>query len=134
LPADGYYLPDYEAWLGQYFSSLDVAGWTTGLEADLETGQHYVLFYRKDCEHCHELMEIYFSGPLQWPTTAIAVPERDGWPTLNVQDFPCDECQLAELPSGIDWFFKTPVLVRLSEGVVECVAEEDPLAPECLAW
>jgi hypothetical protein len=134
LPADGYYLPDYETWLGQEFGGLDIAAWTTGLTADLETGQHYVMFYRKDCEHCHELMEIYFSGPLQWPTTAIAVPERDGWPTVNVQDFPCGECGLAELPSGVDWFFKTPVLVRLSDGVVECVAEEDPLAPECIAW
>jgi hypothetical protein len=134
LSADGYYLPDYETWIGQQFLNLEIAAWTQGLPADLVSGQHYVIFFRKDCEHCHELMEVYFSGPLEWPTTAIAVPERSGWPTENLQPFPCGDCSLAELPAGIDWFMKTPVLVRLSDGLVECAAEVDPITPECLAW
>jgi hypothetical protein len=134
LPADGYYLPEYETWLGREFRDLEVASWIRGLPSDLNTGQHYVVFYRKDCEHCHELLELFFSGPLEWPTTAIAVPERDGWPVENLQAFPCGECRTAELPDGVDWFFATPVLVRLSDGVVDCAAEVDPAAPECLVW
>jgi hypothetical protein len=134
LPEDGYYLPDYESWRGRPFRDLEIAAWIVGLNADLETGQQYVVFYRKDCEHCHELLEVYFSGALQLPTTAVAVPERNGWPTENLQPFPCTECRLAELPSGIDWFLQTPVLVRLSDGIVECAAEVDPGAPECLLW
>lgn len=132
LPADGYYLPAYEEWLGQPFRELEIAAWTVGLPDDLDVGQQFVVFFRKDCEHCHELLEVFFSGALDWPTTAIAVPERDGWPTENLQPFPCPECRVAELPSGIDWFLQTPVVVRLMEGRVECAAEVDSTAPECL--
>lgn len=132
LPADGYYLPDYQAWLGRSFLELEIASWAEGLPEDIASGSQYVLFYRKDCEHCHQLMELYFSGPLAVPTTAIAVPERGGFPTENILPFPCLECRTAELPSGVDWFLQTPVLVRLLDGRVECVSEVDPEAPECL--
>jgi len=134
LPADGYYLPAYEEWLGQPFRELEIAAWTVGLPDDLDVGQQFVVFFRKDCEHCHELLEVFFSGALDRPTTAIAVPERDGWPTENLQPFPCAECRVAELPSGIDWFLQTPVVVRLTNGRVECAAEVDPMSPECLDW
>lgn len=134
LPVDGYYLPDYEEWIGRPFRDLDIASWITGLPVDLEAGQQYVIFFRKDCEHCHELMEVYFNGSLDWPTTAVAVPEREGWPTENLQPFPCVGCRVAELPAGIDWFLQTPVLIRLADGVVECAAEVNAGAPECIDW
>ena len=134
LPTEGYYLPQYNSWIGRPFLDLDIASWVQGLPPDLGIGQQYVVFYRKDCEHCHELLELYFSGDLSWPTTAIAVPERGGFPSENLQEFPCTECRLAELPAGVDWFLQTPVLVRLGDGVVECAAEVDPAAPECLVW
>jgi hypothetical protein len=132
LPADGYYLPDYQSWQGRLFSDLDIASWIVGLPDDIASGSQYVIFYRKDCEHCHELMELFFSGALPLPTTAVAVPERGGFPTENLQPFPCLECRTAELPAGVDWFLQTPVLVRLADGRVECVSEVDPEAPECL--
>jgi len=134
LPADGYYMPQYQEWIGRPFHELDVASWSSNLPDDLISGTQYVIFYRKDCEHCHELMELHFSGALEFPTTAIAVPERDGFPTENLQPFDCPDCRLAELPAGIDWFLQTPVLVRLGGGVVECAAEVEATAPECLAW
>jgi hypothetical protein len=134
LPAEGYYMPQYGDWIGRPFRQLDVASWADKLPDDIDLGSQYVIFYRKDCEHCHELMEVYFSGSLRSPTTAIAVPERDGFPTENLQPFACSDCRVAELPSGIDWFFQTPVLVRLKDGVVECAAEVDAKTPECLVW
>ncbi len=131
-PADGYYLPDYAAWQGTGFLELDVAEWIQGLPEDLARGQQYVFFYRKDCEHCHELMEVFFADELPLPTTAVAVPERDGFPTVGVQPFTCDACRLAELPAGVDWFLQTPVLVRLDDGVVVCAAEVTADNPICL--
>jgi len=116
------------------FAELDIARWVRGLPGDLANGSQYMIFYRKDCEHCHELMELYFSSELPAPTTVVAVPERDGFPTENIQEVPCFECRTAELPAGVDWFFQTPVLVRLFDGVVECVSEVDPVAPECLEY
>lgn len=131
-PTEGYYLPDYTAWQGEDFLGLDLAGWIRGLPEDLGQGQQYVLFYRKDCEHCHELMEIFFADDVPLPTTAVAVPERTGYPTVGVQPFACGSCRLAELPSGVDWFLQTPVLVRLADGVVECAAEVTADNPICM--
>ncbi len=131
LPADGYYLPDYASWIGSSYRDIDLFGWVDGLPEDLGTGSRLVLFYRKDCEHCHELMEVWFSGALPLPTTAIAVPERGGWPELDL-GMPCPDCGLAELPSGVDWFLQTPVLVRLEDGIVACAAEVSADEPTCL--
>jgi hypothetical protein len=134
LPADGYYMPQYGQWIGQEFVELEIASWIANLPEDIDLGPQYVIFYRLDCEHCHELMALFFSGPLDQQTTAVAVPERDGFPTENLQPFECSDCRMSELPAGIDWFLQTPVLVRLMDGVVECAAEVDPTAPECLDW
>jgi len=131
-PDQGYYLPDYSTWVGQPFLELDIAAWVRGLPDDLEQGQQYVLFYRMDCEHCHELMEFFFAEELASPTTAVAVPEKAGFPTIGVQPFVCQECRRAELPSGVDWFMQTPVLVKLGDGVVECAAEVTADNPTCL--
>jgi len=131
LPAAGYYLPDYTSWIGSSYRDVDLFGWVAGLPDDLGTGSQLVLFYRKDCEHCHELMEVWFSGALLLPTTAIAVPERGGWPEVDL-GMPCADCGLAELPAGVDWFLQTPVLVRLEDGIVTCATEVSADDPTCL--
>jgi hypothetical protein len=130
-PEAGYYLPAYDQWVGRPFAELEIAQWIQGLPEDIGVGPQYVLFYRLDCEHCHELMEVYFSGELPLPTTAVAVPERSGFPEAALP-FVCGSCRLAELPSGFDWFLQTPVLVRLSDGIVECAAEVEAVNPTCL--
>lgn len=134
LPADGYYLPKYEQWLGRPWSEVPIAAWIQGAPDDLDQGTRYVMFYRLDCEHCHELMEVYFADSVPAPTLAVAVPERDGFPTLNVQPFPCTDCATAELPDGVDWFLQTPALIRLEDGVVACAAEVSAAEPTCLLW
>jgi hypothetical protein len=132
LPAAGYYLPDYASWVGRRYQDLDVAGFVVGAPADLAVGVQYVVFYRKDCDHCHDLLDAYFAGDLPVPTTAVAVPERNGFPTAGVKPMPCTQCRFAQLPTGCDWFMKTPVLVRLNNGLVECAAEVDVDDPQCL--
>ncbi len=131
-PAEGYYLPSYGEWLGNPWSEVPIAAWIQPAPPDLDQGVRLLLFYRKDCEHCHELMEAFFTGPLAVPTTAVAVPERGGFPTVGTLPFPCEACDEAELPSGVDWFLQTPVLVRLVDGVVECAAEVTADDPRCL--
>ena len=133
LPAEGFYLPAYDDWIGRPWSEVPISSWIVGAD-DLGSGPQYILFYRKDCEHCHELMEVFFAGSLAVQTTAVAVPEKGGYPTTGLMDFACGECRLAELPKGVDWFLQTPVLVRLSDGVVECAAEVTAADPECIEW
>jgi hypothetical protein len=133
LPAEGFYLPQLDQWVGRPWSDLDVSAWVEGAVPGQEATE-YVLFYRKDCEHCHELMEAWFSDALPAPTTAVAVPEKTGFPTENLQQFSCPDCALAELPSGINWFFQTPVLVRLEGGVVRCASEVTAEDTRCLVF
>ncbi len=134
LPATGYFLPDYQAWEGARWGELEIARYVVGSPTDLASGRQYVFFYRKDCHHCHDLLEAYFADELPAPTLAVAVPERGGFPTEGVQPMPCTACRRAELPAGCDWFFKTPVLVRLEDGVVACAAEVAAADPLCLAF
>ncbi len=134
LPVDGFYLPQYDSWIDQPWSDLDVSAWVDGSIPGKVQGVEYVLFYRKDCEHCHELMEAWFSGALDAPTVAVAVPDRNGFPTENLQPFACTECSLAEMPAGIDWFLQTPVLLRLEDGIVRCAAEVTADDPQCLVF
>ncbi len=128
-----YYLPDYSTWVGTAWKDLDVAQWVKGPSPD-GPGTRYVIFYRKDCEHCHELLSTRFTGELPYPTTVIAVPEKDGFPTSGVLPMPCTQCSQAELPAGCDWFLQTPVVVRLEDGIVTCVAEVGPTSPKCVDW
>jgi len=132
-PAEGYYLPVYDEWIGRPWSEVPLSSWIIGAPSDLQSGTQLLLFYRKDCEHCHSLMEAFFVGHLAIPTTAVAVPERAGFPSVGLQPFVCSECRLAELPAGVDWFLQTPVLVRLEDGIVACAAEVGPDDPRCLA-
>ncbi len=134
VPSEGYYMPQYDSWIGKRWEEVPIAAWVRGMGQPQGSGVRYVLFYRKDCEHCHELMAVYFSGRLAAPTTAVAVPERDGFPSEGLQPFECGECSLAELPAGVDWFLQTPVLVRLEEGIVQCAAEVTAADPVCLTW
>lgn len=134
LPADGFYLPQFDSWIGQNWSDIELSAWIQGSAVGQIEGTEYVMFYRKDCEHCHELMQAWFSGVLFAPTVAVAVPERDGFPEVNLLPIECPECALAELPAGIDWFLQTPVLVRIEDGVVQCAAEVTADDPQCLAF
>jgi len=133
LPADGYYLPQYDAWIGKPWQEVPLSAWVIGAPDDIAVGPRYLLLYRKDCEHCHELMEVFFTGPLEVPTTAVAVPEREGFPDHELP-FACSECSIAELPAGVDWFVQTPALVRLFDGIVECASELTAADPVCLDW
>ncbi len=129
-----YYLPDYSSWIGRQWSDIDIASHITIAPDDLDRGPHYLLFYRLDCEHCHELLNVFFTGSLAVPTTVVAIPDKGGFPSEGIRPMPCQECRYAELPPGCEWFFQTPALVRLNNGMVECAAEVDPSTPECLEW
>jgi len=128
-----YYLPDYASWVGKEWKDLDIARWVRGPAPD-GPGIRYVIFYRKDCGHCHELLSTRFSGDLPYPATVIAVPDKGGFPAEGNYPMPCTECSRTELPAGCDWFFETPVVVRIENGIVTCAGEVDPEAPDCIDW
>lgn len=105
-----------------------------GVPKDFQSGRWIVVFYREDCDHCHELLSTYFTGKLPVRTLAIAIPDADPNALL---DNPCDECVKVSLVKGPNYVIQTPVVLAIQDGVVECIVEnaEDMAALEgCLKF
>ena len=129
-----YYVPEFARWVGSRLDSQDMARlMTPAPPTSINTGTWFVMFYREDCEHCHELLQKYFSGPLKTPTLTIAIPDTDPAASLEM---PCSECQQRKLFKGPDYVLTTPVLLKVVDGIVTIVVTdpEDHAAVErCLA-
>ncbi len=132
----GYYSLETSDWPGRHVSDIDVISWVPGLPESLAGGRHYVIFYSKTCEHCHELLLEYFSYDPPAPTTLVAIPElKDGFIEDGQLENPCLDCVELELPVGVDWLMTPPVVVAVEDGVVQCAQEaEDAMMPACLPW
>ncbi|MSR28088.1 MAG: hypothetical protein EXS03_00740 [Phycisphaerales bacterium] len=124
LPAQAapYYIPEFSSWIGARLDSQEMARlMTPEPPASLNQGTWFVLFYRMDCEHCHELMQARFTGPLDVPILAIAIPDTD--PAAHLE-MPCEVCQLRTLVKGPEYVLTTPVLMRVENGVVTRLATD----------
>ncbi len=136
LPAAAapYYVPDFSLWRGTRLDGQELARLMTPTPpATINGGTWFVMFYREDCDHCHELLQTYFSGPLTTPTLTIAIPDTDPAASLEM---PCSECQIRTLLKGPDYVLTTPVLMRVVDGVITDIVTdpEDRAAVErCIA-
>lgn len=129
-----WYWPEIEKWVGKRWDELDIATHMRRWPENWDQGTHIVMFYRMDCDHCHELLTWYFVGDLPQPTTLIAVPEGGRFPA-NPLENPCTQCDEIRLSTQVEWYFQTPTVVRLEDGVVACAnIEENPEMPECVPW
>jgi len=114
-----YYVPEFARWVGSRLDSQDMARlMTPAPPPSINTGTWLVMFYREDCEHCHELLQNYFSGPLKTPTLTIAIPDTDPAASLEM---PCSECQERKLFKGPEYVLTTPVLLKVVDGIVTIV-------------
>ena len=130
---EAYYIPDFAQWQDQPLAAQDLARLIEPAPVELLKGDWLLLFYRADCDVCHELMTAYLSGELPMRTLAVVIPDTD--PALALE-FPCQNCQTATLRKDLQYVVATPVLLRLHDGVVRCVAADghDNAAIEaCLA-
>ncbi len=125
-----YYVPDFATWRGARLDGQELARlMAPAPPATINTGTWFVMFYREDCEHCHELLQTYFSGPLKIPTLTVAIPDTDPAASLEM---PCSECQNRTLLKGPDYVLTTPVLMRVVDGVITDIVtdSEDHAAVE----
>jgi len=123
LPAkvEGMYLPDFKKMIGKPFIDAPFARLIGGkVPDDFLTGRWIVVYYREDCDHCHELLISYFTGKLPVRTMAIAIPDAD---PKNALENPCDECVKLSLVKGPNYIIGTPIVLSLNDGVVECVVD-----------
>jgi len=113
--AKPWYAPEFESWKGQRLDAQELMLLVQRpLPANLNIGRHHIVFMREDCDHCHELLNSYFSGPLTTPTITISIPDATG----ELLENPCTECGKATLPKGITYVLSTPVLLTVEDGVV----------------
>ncbi|MEE2681006.1 MAG: hypothetical protein VX641_01405 [Planctomycetota bacterium] len=116
------YYPRFEEWVGKRLQDQELAQlMPRPIPLDLNTGENLIIFYRGDCDHCQEMFLAYFSDP-QLPTPTLAVDVMDYAPE-GLLEFYCDACERTELPSGPSYLIQTPVVVRVRDGVVTCIAD-----------
>ncbi|MFM1803227.1 MAG: hypothetical protein RL136_106 [Planctomycetota bacterium] len=137
LPAqlEPFYIADFSESTGKPLASNPFARLIAGrIPADFLSGRWIVIFYREDCDHCHEILMTYFTGQLPVRTLAVAIPDTD---PAGALDNPCDQCVKMSLVKGPNYVIGTPVLVAIVDGVVECVvenAEDIPALESCLKF
>ena len=119
---DPNYFTTFSEWTGTPLASHPLAQLISRPLPDwIESDRFHLIFYRADCEHCHELMETFFAGPLTTPTIAVQIPDHEPGSELEMT---CDECLLHSLPEGPNYIISSPVLMTVEGGQVLAVCED----------
>ncbi len=131
---DPNYFTDFEAWVGTPIASQPLARiMTRPIPEFLKSGRGYVMYYRADCEHCHHMLEQWFTESLPGPTVAVEVPDTD---PANAMPFPSTLVERRKFPKGPNYVISTPALFAVKDGIVTGFANDpdDAEAVEaCLA-
>lgn len=116
------YFPQWDEWKGKRLDAQPLArqmvpmAQSAGFDLGrLNQGRWHVLLYRADCDHCHELMEVYLQGPLEKQVVAIRVPDTD---PANDLAMPLTESVMCVLPEGPNYVFSTPILLTVVDGTI----------------
>ena len=120
-----YYMPQVEQWVGKPLRSQPLAALIQQpLPTNLEQGRWIVMFYRKDCDHCHEVLEKYFMVKLPAPTLLISIPDTN--PASELPN-PCTECVDTSFIKGPEYVVGTPILMSIENGIVKrvCIDSEN---------
>jgi hypothetical protein len=120
-----YYMPQVEQWVGKPLRSQPLAALIQQpLPANLEQGRWIVMFYRKDCDHCHEVLEKYFMVKLPAPTLLISIPDTN--PAAELPN-PCADCIDTSFIKGPEYVVGTPILMCIENGIVKrvCIDSEN---------
>lgn len=135
-PLPPYYVADCGSWEGKRWKDLEIAQLMPEWPDDIDSGEQYVIFFSKSCDHCIELFDLHFAVPPPARTTIVAIPEtKAGFEPDSHLAYYCTDCAELDLPTGCDWIITTPIVVALEDGVVRCASEgEDPMEPACLRW
>ncbi|MEE2912369.1 MAG: hypothetical protein VX436_01040 [Planctomycetota bacterium] len=135
LPAS-WYPRDLSSWSDVSINDIDLFSFVENWPHDINDGKQYVIFYGRNCDHCEELLYMHFEFDLRAPTTLVAIPESiDGFIGEGGFDNPCFDCDVTELPIGVDWIIGTPLVIAIDNGVIKCAVEnEQAEIPVCLIW
>lgn len=129
---------DLKPYEGRPIGDSPLPGYLPGLEAILDAlapGQAaYLVFYNPNCETCHTVFDDYFQIPRAEAVVAIEIPIADGAidaSTEPARPIECAACDRLVLPKGPAWLIAPPMIVRVRDGAIECVA--DRFGGDCLS-
>lgn len=109
-----YYISEQKV-LGQRIDTLDIAILINRpLPGNLNEGRWHLVYYRRDCEHCHDILTRFFGKDLPAPTIAVEMPDTDG----AALPMPCKDCKLHTLPKGPDYVIMPPLVMTVQDGIV----------------
>ncbi len=120
-----YYMPQVEQWVGKPLRSQPLAALIQQpLPANFEQGRWIVMFFRKDCDHCHEVLEKHFMVKLPAPTLLVSIPDTN--PASELPN-PCSECIETSFIKGPEYVVGTPILLSIENGIVKrvCIDSEN---------
>jgi hypothetical protein len=129
IPNSWYAKDGVQGWVGKSWRDLELfqlmQRWPSGMDA----AKKYVVFYRRDCEHCEAMFYDYLIVELDAPVTAVEIPATptelrapDAW------DMPQTPVEHLQLPLGCNYLITPPLALTIENGKVTCAIEGDPEA------
>ena len=132
---DKNYFPRWKDWIGKPLRDQKLARAIDGpMPADFEKGDWLVVFSRQDCSDCQSMFRAYFAEPRKERVMKVNVPDARGTP-LGMPCNGCEERKLFHVRAGEtgkspEYVFRTPVIVRMKDGVVTGVCTDRANADE----
>ena len=121
-----FYFTEFEEWVGKPIASQEIARLINRpIPSELDEGRSFLMFYRSDCEHCHHMLEQWFTESVPATTIAVQVPDTD---PADAMPFPSTLVKRHSLPGGPDYVISTPALFAIKDGIVTGFAS-DPDEP-----
>ena len=124
---------DMRAFEGKPLSESVLAKYVPQVVELCESGDAYIVVYSPYCESCHLLFRDIFGVPRPERVIAVAVPMSDDAVSAATEEprpIECLNCEELSLPKGPNWVVAPPMVLKVKDGVVTCVA--DRLGGDCL--
>jgi hypothetical protein len=98
------------------------------MPADFEKGEWLIVFSRQDCSDCQSMYRAYFAEPRKERVLKVNVPDARGTP-LGMPCNGCEERKLFHVRAGEtgkspEYVFRTPIIVRMKDGIVTGVCTD----------
>lgn len=117
---------DMSGTIGKRLSDTPVAGYLRDVVDEIGDGDAFIVFYNPDCETCHTVFREHFMAPRPELVFAVEIPLASGAVSAargEREPIECLGCQMRSLPQGPMWMIAPPMTVKVTGGVVTCVAD-----------
>lgn len=117
-----------DEWVGHTIPETGLGKHLPLLTAASLEGTKWIVFYQPSCGRCHEVFRTYFKGPQGSDVIGIVVPhapDADIIPSDQPSDIECEQCIRMSLPEGKRWIITTPTIVKVEDGRIACVTNND---------